>query len=304
MRTSSCIAWQRRRSGFTLIELLVVIAIIAILIALLLPAVQKVRDAAARTQCQNNLKQLSLAVQNYAGTYDGRLPSCDWYNGTNRGSLHFWLLPFVEQQNVYNIGAADGYIAYIGLAGYLIKFYLCPSDTTSAYGYFEGNSSSGLTVTNYAANVGVFGSAEMVDPVYPPAPEWCTQYAIQNIPDGTSNTVGFTEKYGTLDNKTVVTAWSLPVGGYGPDSATFNYETTWYPGSMWTYETYVQANSNFIQVQPNEANALWYCTQSMHTGVINAAFMDGSVHGITVSIAPLTWGLLVDPIDGLTIPPY
>jgi prepilin-type N-terminal cleavage/methylation domain-containing protein/prepilin-type processing-associated H-X9-DG protein len=297
-------SFRSSRSGFTLIELLVVIAIIGVLIGLLLPAVQKVREAANRTTCTNNLKQITLAMHSYADTYGGSLPSADWYNGTNRAALHYWLLPYIEQGNVYNIGAADGYITYLGLTAYVIKTYLCPSDMTSAGGFFKGDSTTKLAVTNYPGNLGVFGYTSKKDNVDPAAPEWCTTYTIGGIPDGTSNTSAFAEKYGTNTNNTDGCFWSLPVGGYGTPAAVFNYETNFYATCMWTWQTYVQSNTNFIQAQPTEANAVWYETQTMHAGAMNVSFLDGSVRAITANIAPLTWGVLCDPIDGHPIPSY
>ena len=143
----------RRSTGFTLVELLVVIAIIGILIALLLPAVQAAREAARRSQCTNNLKQLALAVHNYADTYKAFPPkkmgtaytggNCDLHNG-NYGSGWFRLLPYFEQQAIYDQWSAplDTYPAFgpcpwsagdqYPLYRMQVAALLCPSDGNAA----------------------------------------------------------------------------------------------------------------------------------------------------------------------------
>jgi hypothetical protein len=222
--------------------LLVVIAIIAILIGLLLPAVQKVREAAARMKCQNNVKQFTLAVHNYTDTVNA-VPQLWVQTLTDRGSIFFFLLPYIEQQPVLNFASkasnpsvvvtVDRDARYI--SNQLIPIYQCPSDPTSPSGFDDPNSGGynpgygGCTVfvpsppaasagtehvktgISYRANILIFDpnaptdiNANSTALTGPPKGS-----LIAAIPDGLSNTIAFAHAYKVCagDNGTARNMW-------------------------------------------------------------------------------------------------
>jgi prepilin-type N-terminal cleavage/methylation domain-containing protein/prepilin-type processing-associated H-X9-DG protein len=259
------------RRGFTLIELLVVIAIIAILIGLLVPAVQKVREAAARSQCQNNLKQMALAFHMYQDTFK-QLPA-GWVTSTashpNPGwSWSLLILPFIEQGPLYkrigpNVATPGGPPAANALLQNPVPVFLCPSDgSPNINGNFHNYGK-----INYVVNRWVTGPNSSSNP---------TRMTIQTIRDGSSNTLLIGERDMTInvggaalvrDSASTASFEGRMGSGINPQPA---------PGSHWT-----------------TTNNQRLAYSSLHTGGCNFAFADGSIHFIsnTVPCDPLdNWG--------------
>jgi prepilin-type N-terminal cleavage/methylation domain-containing protein/prepilin-type processing-associated H-X9-DG protein len=315
-----------RPRGFTLIELLVVIAIIAVLIGLLLPAVQKVREAASRLKCTNNLKQLGLAAQSYHGARDVFPPGTSPAPFTGASALVL-LLPFLEQDARYQLFNQNKLLVdptnAPACASGDVPVFLCPSDPSS------GQVSGPAGRTNYQANLGIH--ANQSDGLAPTAKlltqlgmfSTASKVRITDVTDGTSGTVLFAEvrrgafpahdRFDVTKNQT----WNVltPANAF----ATTGINTD--PLSNAAFVAFCNAAASTdsktgLQYFGGQADTIYYthtfppnytgrdcvsfpvgsnihlAARSAHTGGVNVVFVDGSVQFVRDSIAFPTWQAL------------
>jgi prepilin-type N-terminal cleavage/methylation domain-containing protein/prepilin-type processing-associated H-X9-DG protein len=372
---------MRRRDGFTLIELLVVIAIISVLIGLLVPAVQKVREAASRAKCSSNLKQLVIACHLYHDNNHEFPMGCyipwaqDGFHDTQDITLPFgpnwavYLLPYIEQDPLFhsvNVFAYPGtslpanltnYPTYDrswrALRGTVVPVYLCPSDPYNLLPYNDTSgvdcpAEAGWARGNYAGTAGFTDSDHTTDgancftnnpfdgsgsdgvvpgdPTNPPVSKgpifyFCTKGRSNSnmlqITDGTSNTIMFNEIRAGINPLDPRGTWALGHPACSLTEAGRNYNPT--PNNMldspdgqtygdelqncykfWYFGIGAKAGMGcFPNTSGDQMNS--GIARSGHTGGVNCAFADGSVHFITNSIDQFHWCILQSKNDNYQV---
>jgi prepilin-type N-terminal cleavage/methylation domain-containing protein/prepilin-type processing-associated H-X9-DG protein len=310
------------RRGFTLIELLVVIAIIAILIGLLVPAVQKVREAANVSTCRNNLKQMGLAFQNHhdvfkaypSGGLNWTVTNRYWVNNAGlqtsyvagatpaRYDQQSWgwmyqILPFIEQENLW-ANPSDDVVGGTGLS-----LYYCPSvgRLPTVFAYQQSGASTRRSMTDYTGNGGTWGGYEasggnaLDGPIVPTMSASKAKRRVGDIIDGTSNTLVIGEKY--LDGPAV--------SGTTP---TCNDDQGYVDG--WDNDTICYANgdngSGGPSIPPKYINrtdpgTCGHYFGSVHAGGCVVVFCDGSVHMVSFGINPTMWQRICSINDRQTV---
>ncbi len=311
-----------RKSGFTLIELLVVIAIIAILIGLLLPAVQKVREAAARAKCQNNLKQMALAFHNYENSNNNFPPVCTISTSAVSSSYSSFalILPYIEQGNLQSlINFNQPWSAQTAAAQYKVPVFACPSEVNYT---FNSAGSPPSWPINYAVNCGTWF---IFNPTTGASGDGA--FAVDNsmtfsgISDGTSNTLMLAEVKAyqpDLINAGAPAATNYPpptsptaLAGFGGSfKPNFGhtewlngiilqtgFTTTFTPNTLCPYvvngQTYdVDFTSCILGQNLTLPTYVSFEARSYHTQLVNVALMDGSVRPVSNAISLSTWQAL------------
>jgi type II secretory pathway pseudopilin PulG len=251
---------RRRPPAFSLVELMVILAVLAFLLGMLLMSVSKVRSAAARTQCSNNLRQLALAMHNANDAYNALPPTVGSFPAGSKtyGTYFFFILPFIEQAKVYQ--QAKGYVWKNRTFATPIPTMLCPSDASAPP---KNLYKDWLATCNYPANWLILkkGGARI------PA----------SFPDGTSNTIVHAERYQMCNGNPC---------GWG------------YPGLYYWTPMFARYSQGKFQVHPAQEACDPGVPQSPHASGINIALGDGSVRFLSPALSPETWWYACTPNGG------
>ena len=281
-----------KRAGFTLVELLFVVVIIVILISLLVPAVQKVRETAARTQTHNHLMQLSLALH-AVNDATGQLPPPTGKFGQINATLHVHLLPYVGQENLYR--QIVGGMPLAQQHEMVVEIFVAPADPTAP--------ANGKGTTSYAANLRAFDKAGVAmgkagfQTAFKP-----TGLGGSSIPDtftdGTSNTIAFTTRYAIClpaANPGPIFFTNSCLAGYSPF---FGCLANNLPASL------ENVPAQIFQPGPVDSNCNPDWTPQGFSGRgISVALFDGSVRMVSAGISPATWAAACQPNDGIPLGP-
>jgi prepilin-type N-terminal cleavage/methylation domain-containing protein len=300
---------SHKRAAFTLIELLVVIGILAILIALLLPAVQKVRESASRIQCQNNFKQVGLALHAF---YDARnllpplcAPCSDYTSscwtpptsafGAHNYTMFTFLLPYLEQDNIYKLLTPNAYAG--GQYVHPMPVLVCPSDP-SVQNYLNETAYQGADAwgaSSIGGNYYVFGN-----PLLGVTYDGINRLPAA-IPDGLSNTIFFAELYSTCGTGRDLSSSDTTIWG----SLWADSNPIWRPGFNLGPNKLGVVGYPAAKMPQNSPNFMNGCDptapQSAHTGGLNVGLGDGTVRFVSTGISQATWAAANDPRDGAVL---
>ena len=315
MKTRFC---SRRRGGFTLIELLVVIAIIGVLIGLLLPAVQKVREAAARTKCQSNMRQMALGHHSHHDQKGSFPPLIGWVGpndvaGSVYGNMNHHLLPFIEEMGVFEASFRPSndwwgktYHAHVNENGMgysrekPIKLFQCPSDSSMPPGGMSQH--GGWAATSYGANAQVFANLYNSNgQTY-----YTNNFAKlpESMTDGSSKTIMYSDKMALCSGANL-----SPGANWGNLWARWDYDAhgPWIgaftavglPGWNWSSNNGSGGPTNTVDSGLPLFNPTMPCDptrpSSTHSAIINVVMCDASVKAVRRSVSGASWNAAMTP---------